>query len=95
MPTRYLGAYYCYVPENDPDANQEHDAHAAKRSETKKYKQYHWKSLGKVGRSESEDTTQGEKLLKEVFDRSGRNGVLIDGCVCSRPPTFSVFFVIL
>ncbi|THH19353.1 hypothetical protein EUX98_g8793 [Antrodiella citrinella] len=55
-----LPPHYFYVPENDADADRAAIIRSimprpAKRSETKKYKQYYWKPLGKVSRWDSED----------------------------------------
>ncbi|THH28312.1 hypothetical protein EUX98_g5876 [Antrodiella citrinella] len=55
-----LPPHYFYVSENDADADRAAIIRSimprpAKRSETKKYKQYYWKPLGKVSRWDSED----------------------------------------
>ncbi|KAH8077501.1 hypothetical protein BXZ70DRAFT_902256, partial [Cristinia sonorae] len=55
-----LPPHYFYVPESDPDPDRATIIKSmmprpAKRNETKKYKQYYWKPLGKVSRWDSED----------------------------------------
>ncbi|TCD67217.1 hypothetical protein EIP91_000393 [Steccherinum ochraceum] len=55
-----LPPHYFYVPENDPDPERAVIIRSmmprpAKRNETKKYKQYYFKPLGKVSRWEGED----------------------------------------
>ncbi|KAL4243621.1 hypothetical protein ABKN59_011685 [Abortiporus biennis] len=54
-----LEAQWFYVPERDPDGERAEVIksmmpRAGKRNETKKYKQYYWRPLGKVSRWDSE-----------------------------------------
>lgn len=57
---RKLQAQWFYVPEKDDDTDRATLIRSmmprpAKRTETKKYKQYYWRPLGKISRWDPED----------------------------------------
>ena len=58
--SRPLESQWFYVPENDEDQDRATLIRSmmprpAKRSETKKYKQYYWRPLDKISRWDTED----------------------------------------